>query len=49
MNSIMIYALYCWLVFITIVYLHVWYELCQPHFDIVAKLTKIKEALTEDE
>lgn len=47
--TIATYCLIGWLIFVAIVYFHVWYDITEQNFDIVAKLTKIKETFTEDE
>lgn len=43
------YILLGWLGFITVVYLYMWFDSKEHHFNIVEKLTSIKETFTEDE
>lgn len=43
------YFLIGWLSFITLVYLYMWYDRKEHHYNIVEKLTEIKETFTQDE
>lgn len=45
----MTYFLIGWFAFISIIYLYMWYDSKEHHYNIVEKLTKIKETFVEDE
>lgn len=43
------YILSAWFLFVTLVYIHAWCDLNEYHFDIVKKLTELKEVFTQEE